>query len=341
MNEKVKRIVKISALGAFFGLWSIPALAADPPAPTPPAADSTPPTAPATPPASEPSNVIRAQEKKAEGDKAMDSLRYAEALVAYNESYALDPKPALLYNLGRTHEALDQLPQAVEKLEAFQKTAPPELLARVPNLKDRIANIKKRVSQLTINVNVPGARIFVRDVVVGQSPLGKTLALKAGKANILIEAPGYFTYQSAIELPGGGGYTVDAQLASRTRASRIIVLSPKDNVSIAVDGKRLGQAPVETIVDPGAHTIEGKHEEHSDFSTSVIVKAGDERTVMVQLGPKPVYKQWWFWTAIGTAAAAGTAIALVVTSERAPDRGDIPPGQLRPAFFVTSPVFKF
>jgi len=341
MNEKVKRIVGMSALGAFIGLWSIPAMAVDPPAPTPaPPAPSAPPVATA-PEASEPPNVVRAREKKADGDKAMDSLRYADALVAYNESYSLDPKPALLYNLGRTFEALDKLPEAIEKLEAFQKSAPPELLAKVPNLKDRIANLKKRISQLTINVNIPGARIFVRDLVVGEAPLPKSLALKAGKANILIEAPGYFSYQSTIELPGGGGYTVDAQLASRTKASRIIVLAPKDNVSVAVDGKRLGQAPIETIVSPGAHAIEAQHEEHSDFSTSVIVKAGDERTVMVQLAPPPVYKRWWFWTAVGTAVAGGTAITIAVISERSPDRGDIPPGQLRPAFFVTSPVIKF
>jgi hypothetical protein len=350
MNEKVKRIVRVSALGAFISLGSVSAWAADPPAPGP-APDSAPtatPTATPTPPAdvppvaSEPANVVRAREKKAEGDKAMDSLRYADALVAYNESYSLDPKPALLYNLGRTLEALDQLPEAAERLEAFQKSAPPDLLAKVPNLKERIASIKKRISQLTIKVNVAGARVLVRDAVVGSSPLDKPLVMKAGKANVLVEAEGYFPYQTTIDLPGGGAYIVDAQMSSRQKFGRIIVQAPKENVTVAIDGKTLGLAPVETLVTPGTHQIMAQHAEHSDFATSVIVdKPGTERTVMVELGSPPLYKRPLFWTAIGATVVGATIITIVALTERAPGRGDIPPGQLTPNFFVSSPVFKF
>lgn len=346
MKEKVKRIIGVSALGAFISLGSFPAWAADPPAPAPapdsaPTATPTPP-ADATPPPSESANVVKAREKKAEGDKAMDSLRYADALVAYNESYSLDPKPALLYNLGRTLEALDQLPEATEKLEAFQKTAPPDLLAKVPNLKERIASIKKRISQLTIKVNVPGARVLVRDAVVGSSPLDKPLVMKAGQANVLVEAEGYFPYQTTVDLPGGGAYVVDAQMSSRQKFGRIIVQAPKDNVTIAIDGKTLGIAPVETLATPGTHQIMAQHVEHSDFATTVIVdKPGTERTVMVELGPKPIYKNPLFWTAIGATVVGATVITIVALTEGPPGRGDIPPGQLTPNFFVSSPVFKF
>lgn len=338
MNDQVKRIVGITALGAFIHLGLAPAFAADPPAPLPTPA----PPAETNPAPAEPANVVRARDKKAEGDKAMDSLRYAEALVLYNESYALDPKPALLYNLGRTHEALDQLPEAAEKLEAFQQSAPPELLAKVPNLKDRIANIKKRISQLTIKVNVPGARILVREVVVGQSPLEKPLVLKAGKASVLVEVDGYFPYQSTIDLPGGGAYVVDAQMSSRQKFGRIVVLAPKENVTVAVDGKTLGIAPVETLVTPGTHKITAQHAEHSDFTTTIVVnKAGTERNVMVELGRPPIYKNPLFWTGVGVAAAGIAAIIIVANTEQSADRGDIAPGQLTPTFIVTSPVFKF
>lgn len=343
MSEKLKRILGVSALGALIGLGSVSAWAADPPAPGPaPTTTSTPtPPAEATPEPAESANVVRARDKKAEGDKAMDSLRYADALVAYNESYALDPKPALLYNLGRTFEALDQLPEAVDKLEAFQKSAPSELLAKVPNLKERIAGLKKRISQLTIKVNVPGARILVRELVVGKAPLEKPLVLKAGKANVLVEAEGYFPYQSTIELPGGGAYVVDAQMSSRTKVGRIFVQAQKDYVSVALDGRPLGHAPVEALVAPGTHKISAQHQEFGDFATSVIVKAGEERNILVQLSPPPIYKKPLFWTAVGTTVVAATIITIVAVSERAPDRGDIPPGQLKPAFFAMTPVFKF
>lgn len=299
------------------------------------------PVVPAAAPAEDPAIVVRAKERKLEGDKAMDSLRYADALAAYNEAYTLHPEPALLYNLGRTLEALDRLPEALEKLEAFRTSAPPDLLAKVPGLKDRIANIQKRISRLTIKVNIEGARILVRDAVVGKSPLDKPLALKAGKAAVLIEADGYFPYQTNVDLPPGGGYILDASLSSRAKVGRIVVEAPKTNVSVALDGRPLGQAPVETLATPGSHKILARHPQHSDYATTVIVKAGEERTVMVTLGDPPLYKRWWFWTTLGVAVAGGTAVTIAVLSERSPDQGDIAPYNLTPSFYVMTPVIPF
>ncbi len=325
MNGSFSRIARWSLLLALGNTWVLPALA-----------DET----TATPPA-EPPNVTRAKERKLEGDKAMDSLRHADALAAYTEAYSLDPQPALLYNLGRTYEALDQLPEALEKLQAFQSSAPPELLAKVPGLKDRIANLQKRLSQLKIKVNIAGARILVRDKVVGKSPLELVLLLKAGPASVIIEADGYFPYQADVNLPGGGMYVVDAQLSSKEKTGRLIVQAPKTNVSVSLDGRSLGQAPLETITAAGTHKILARHPAHSDYETTVIVKAGEDRTVMVTLGDPPVYKRWWFWTAVGVVVAGGTATTIALVTEQPPTSGDIPPYKLRSSFYVVTPVFQF
>jgi hypothetical protein len=268
-------------------------------------------------------------------------LRYADALAAYNDAYTLNPEPALLYNQGRTLEALDRLPEALEKLELFRGAAPPELLAKVPGLKDRIANIQKQISKLTIKVNLEGARILVRDAVVGKSPLDKPLTLKAGKASILIEAEGYFPYRANVELPGGGGYVLDAQLLSKAKVGRILVRAPRTNVSVSLDGRSIGQAPLETLADAGTHKILARHPNYSDYSTTVIVKAGEDRTVMIILSDPPVYKRWWFWTAVGAVVAGGTVATIAAFTERAPDSGDIAPYKLTPSFYAVSPVIHF
>jgi hypothetical protein len=326
MNGHSRRVAFVVLLLAAADSWATPCHADEPVAPSP---------APEAP------NVTRAKERKLEGDRAMDSLRYTDALAAYNESYTLNPEPALLYNLGRTLEALDRLPEALEKLELFRTSAPAGLLAKVPGLKDRIANIQKRISQLTIKVNVEGARILVRELVAGKSPLEKPLVLKAGKASVLIEADGYFPYQANVELPGGGGYVLDAQLSSKEKVGRLVVRAPKTNVSVSIDGRSVGQAPLETLADAGTHKILARHPDHSDYATTVIVKAGEERTVMVTLGDPPVYKRWWFWTTVGAVVVGGTVATIVVLSERAPDRGDIAPYQLTPSFYAVSPVIHF
>src|SRR5262245_56384611 len=71
----------------------------------------------------------RAAELKKKGDDAMVSLRYGDALAAYEEASALVDDPALLYNRGRALQGLGQFPEALEQLEAFQAKAPPELKA--------------------------------------------------------------------------------------------------------------------------------------------------------------------------------------------------------------------
>ncbi len=312
--------------------WAAPALADTP---TPEAAAQGSP---------DPALVARAKERKAEGDKAMDKLRAVDALEAYGEAYALNPEPALLYNMGRALEALDRLPEALEKLTAFKTQAPPDLLAKVPGLEARIASVEKRISRLTVKVNVEGARVLVREVVAGMSPLDKPLALKAGPAEVIVEAEGFFPYRARVDLPGGGAYVIDAQLQSKAKVGKLLIQAPKTGVTVFVDGTSAGQAPLETLVPPGTHKILARHPGSMDYETSVIVNAGEQRTVALVLEKSPpIYAKWWFWTAIGVVVVGGAAggITYALTTEKDPGKGDIPPGQLSPAFFVEMPPFRF
>jgi hypothetical protein len=329
------------ALAAFHAAPSRAAAPKPPPAkPQPPAAEAPPPPPP-PPPAEDTTVQARAKERKAEGDKAMDKLRHVDAIAAYTDSYALNPDPAVLYNLGRALEALDRLPEALEKLKRFREVAPPELLAQVPGINDRIANIEKRISALTVKVDVDGARVIVRDAVIGQSPIEKPLTLKAGKADVLIEAEGFFPYRTSTDLPGGGERVVDAKLSSKAKVGKLLVEAPKTAVRIKLDGKNLGQAPLETLLPPGNHKILAEHADHTDYETTVVVKAGETRKISVVLGAPPIYKRWYFWTTLSAVALGGAATTIVVLSERAPDTGSIDPGNLTPSIYVKSPVFEF
>jgi tetratricopeptide (TPR) repeat protein len=56
-----------------------------------------------------------------------------------------------------------------------------------------------------------------------------------------------------------------------------------------------------------------------------------EPAVAVQAAPTqsaPVYKRWWFWSAIGAAVLAGVAIGLAARDpgRQAPVQGNVPPG---------------
>jgi tetratricopeptide (TPR) repeat protein len=200
---------------------------------------------------------IRANQHKAAGDAALDERRYDDAVAAYSASYALVQDPVLLYNRGRAYIELHRNPEALADLEAFQRSAPAAVRARVPDLPGLVAAVRARVARLVITCNVAGARVAIRDRAVGVTPLGE-IGLELGPAKIEIQAEGFVPFQKTVVL-GSGVSHVDATLVSRT--GTLVIRAPAGAV-VAIDGESVGSAPVERIVSAGPH--------------AVVVRAGDE-----------------------------------------------------------------
>jgi hypothetical protein len=300
-----------------------------PPSPSAPAAATPPPDAP--PPADGPSEELLAEAaaRKKAGDEAMDTFRFADALAAYSDAYAITKNTALLYNMGRALQALNRFPEALDKLEAFDAAASTELKERVPRLPKLIAELRQRVSTLTVKTNVEGARIVVRDTVVGKAPLPKPIRLTAGAATIEIDAEGYFPAKKLVELPGGSSLNVDLNLFSKATTGVLSVKASVKGAEVSVDGKRVGVAPLEVNVPKGPHRVVLKHPDYRLYETSTIVEAGRTKNLDAALQSASITTRWWFWTTIGVVATTGAAIAIVGVSSRPVDSGTIAPGQIK------------
>lgn len=293
----------------------------------PPSAAPNPVTEPApAAPNPEDDPQARAAARKKSGDEAMEALRFADALAAYSDAYAVTNNVALLYNMGRALEALNRFPEALEKLTAFETSAPAELKARVPRLVPLIADLRKRVATLVIRTNVEGARIYVRNVVVGKSPLSDPLAFVAGPAEIEVDAEGYFPAKKTLDLAGGTEQTLSFDLFSRATTGVLVVRASEKAAEVFVDDKRIGVAPIELNVEQGTHRILVRHPDFRSFETSAVVPAGSNKTVTASLQNKSVATKWWFWTGVGGVVAAGAAITFAAVTERSPDSGTIAPG---------------
>jgi hypothetical protein len=277
--------------------------------------------------------AARAAERKKAGDQAMEGLRYADALAAYGEAYAVTKDPALLYNMGRALQAQSRFPEALEKLRAFEAAASPELKARVPRLAKLIEEIGAKVSTLTIRVNMEGARVLVRDAVVGKAPLPAPLALGAGPAVVEVEAEGFYPAKKSVELVGGGELTVELELASRATTGVLGVKASAPAAEVSIDGKRAGLAPLEVNVAKGTHRVLVRHPDYKPYETSVVVVAGETKSVDAALQRPSVVTRWWFWTGVAVVAAAGAGVAIAAVTERKPDTGTIAPGQLHTGGF--------
>jgi PEGA domain/Tetratricopeptide repeat len=266
---------------------------------------------------------------KRRGDEALVNGRPAEALALYKEAYAAKPDPALVYNMGRAHQALGDFPSALDQLEAFDKTAPPDVRAKVPGLQKLLAEIRKNISTISIAADVEGATVRIDDRVLGKTPLPGPVRVKPGPVKLYVEKEGYFEYQREITLQGGALSTFDVKLASKQTTAIVTVRSPVVGASVALDGKPEGTVPTEMILTAGAHQIELTHAGYQPARSSLVVVAGERKTLDLSLeGETPITKKWWFWTGIGVVAIGATITVIALTTERSPDSGSLAPGRI-------------
>lgn len=277
-----------------------------------------------------------ARELKVAGDAAMQSLRYEEALAAYERATEIEPSPILLFNRGRALQALHRYPEALEHFEAFVKQATPELRAQAGELDELIARLQSQVSTLELTCNVKGATVLVRGTKIGVTPLEAPARLNAGVAALTVTANGYAPYERQIELPGAGELRLELRLKPLKTRGRVTISSPVAGAMVFVDGERLGTVPAEAALPSGRHRVRLERPGYEAAETTVEIADGESRTVSLALEQEPgLLGKWWFWTTAGVVVAGGVGLTVALMTERKPDRGDIAPG------VISAPLLRF
>jgi hypothetical protein len=142
-----------------------------------------------------------------EGVKAFSRKDFKAALDHFEASYGERPVPAVLHNLGLTHEELGQLPEALALLEKYLRESEGQLGRR--QVESKIAELRSRVFELVVS-NLPGdAELLVDEV---PRPAGATY-LSPGVHRLQVSAPGFETLRQ--EVAGGAGTRLILPLALR------------------------------------------------------------------------------------------------------------------------------
>lgn len=266
---------------------------------------------------------------KADGDKAMDALRYEDALGKYEAAYRIKADPALLYNQGRALEGLGRFPEALDKLREFQSNAPKELLARLGEaLEKNIDELKSRVATVSISVEPAGASIRLGDRILGSAPLDK-LRVNAGKAHLEITKEGFFTETLDVDLKGNQDNPLKVALSPRDNRATLIVKSSIAGARVTIDGAARGQVPAEVRLSPGPHLVRVEQDGYQLSESTIDLAPLEKRPLDVELFKRPITQEWWLWTSIGVAlTGAGVGIGLALTLEESADEGSLDPGKI-------------
>jgi hypothetical protein len=164
-----------------------------------------------------------------EGVAAFERGDYAEALGAFEGSYAVDPAPDTLLNIGMCRSLVGRNAEAVNALRRYPAaaggTVPQEEL---DSIRRQMDDVVPTVGQIVLDVSEPGARLLIDGVEVGVSPLGWSVAVEPGRHSVEARKGGFELATASGEVAAGGVVTVS------------LVLSPSDV------GLPEGPRPVET-----------------------------------------------------------------------------------------------
>jgi hypothetical protein len=98
---------------------------------------------------------------------------------------------------------------------------------------------------------------------------------------------------------------------------------------VRVDALDEGVLPVSLSRSPGRHHIVVRHSDYLDYESDVVLRGGEETSLLASLQhkPNPITKRLWFWGVAAT--VVGVAIAgTVIATRPAPQRPPVDGGSL-------------
>jgi hypothetical protein len=134
-----------------------------------------------------------------------DSSRYAPAAREFMEAFRLSKKPALLFNIARAYEKLDDAGRATQYYRRYLAALPTSPEKR--QIQNVLARFAPRVATLTIATTVKDAEVLVDDELVGHAPADLVL-LTEGRHHVEVRHTGYIAAISDLALVGGKASTV-------------------------------------------------------------------------------------------------------------------------------------
>ena len=194
---------------------------------------------------------------------------------------------------------------------------------------DAEARKKKGFGMLEISSITKGALVRIDNKEVGTLPI-KALRLRAGKHTIKVTKRGYTEYLDVFSIKARDTTVLDVDLLPFAGIFVITCNEPESRVF--VDGKFVGNAPVETEVLIGQRKVKVRKPGFYDFFQAVDSVAGKTLNVEVTLKAMPVgttpyrppppppprwYEKWYVWVGAAGGVAAVTAaivIPVILTS---------------------------
>jgi hypothetical protein len=248
----------------------------------------------------------RAKEYFRAGAQAYAVGEFDAAVQAFEQAYALAPRPAVLFSIGQAERRqyfldhqrphleraiemfrkyLEQDPQASRRVDAVQALSElePLLVQTVPARAPETAAPAPPApapTRLMVYSAAPGARISLDAQDGSLSPLVREVA--AGKHRVRVSAPGFVSSERRLLAIQGALVSVDVVL--QELPARLTVIAPA-GAELRIDGRVQGECPFPRPIEvaPGKHLITLTKNGFDGVSREEQLVRGESRVVRVRM----------------------------------------------------------
>lgn len=160
-------------------------------------------------------DAARAEASFRQGIEAMQATHYADAIVAFQESFRIRAVPTVLYNLALAYRALGHNLEAIATFQQYLSDAGTEVEpARVAAIRATLVTLRETCGLIPLDVRPPGATITVDGRPPLFSPNGRVLLVDPGERVVHVEAPGHVAQSRMV------------RVAARQRVPLAVALEP-------------------------------------------------------------------------------------------------------------------
>ena len=259
-------------------------------------------------------NLKKVESLSSQAAIAFDKGDYNRAYKLYSEAHKLFRDPRLTFAMLRCLESMKRYDEALKMVKQGLSEHPDPVLRS--RFKSREAHLRELLSKGTLKLKVIpwGAVIKIDGKAIGKSPINPVV-LSAGKHTVEIWKKGYKRVRKVIQVPGGRVVSKDMVLHEVT--GRLSVTTRPNSAKLYVDGKFVGNTPLEGLEIPaGHHRLSFRAPGMMSQTREITVKPGvlvhvDVFMVKTVAVPGPRikkgawYRSWPGWVSLGLGLGLG------------------------------------
>jgi hypothetical protein len=247
------------------------------------------------------------------GVEALEGSRFADAALAFEESYRLNPVPVVQFNLAYAYRGLGRVRHAIEQIERFLAAPGNTPADRVLAAQSELVALRAALVRVRATIVPANAQLTIDGQIVALT--GAELVVDPGPHVVEVTADGYHRERREVQWPAQTQTDLNVTLTVIDIAPRLRVEPSVASAIVMVDGRVLGRGLQEQQVTSGPHEVRINAEGYVSFQRTIVVGRSGLHRVDAMLTQRRNSSPWpWLAPTIavvGTGAVVGVTLAVI------------------------------